>query len=88
VGARANLGLGNVDNTADVDKPISTATKAALDLKANIADVNAALALKATVAALEAHMAITADTTMLATKAALTDLNDYAPINGRFRFCG
>ncbi|MFZ9160739.1 MAG: hypothetical protein ACO206_08720, partial [Aquirufa sp.] len=81
VGARANLGLGNVDNTADVDKPISTATKAALDLKANIADVNSALALKATVAALEAHMAITADTSMLATKAALTDLNDYAPIN-------
>jgi hypothetical protein len=81
VGARANFGLGNVDNTADVDKPISTATKAALDLKANISDVNSALALKATVAALEAHMAITADTTMLATKAALTDLNDYAPIN-------
>lgn len=81
VGARANLGLGNVDNTADVDKPISSATKAALDLKANVADVNAALALKATVAALEAHMATTADTTMLATKAALTDLNDYAPIN-------
>ncbi|MCZ2485088.1 beta strand repeat-containing protein [Aquirufa antheringensis] len=81
VGARANLGLGNVDNTADVDKPISTATQAALDLKANAVDVNSALALKATVAALEAHMAITADTSMLATKAALTDLNDYAPIN-------
>jgi hypothetical protein len=81
VGARANLGLGNVDNTADVDKPISTAAQAALDLKANAVDVNSALALKATVAALEAHMAITADTSMLATKAALTDLNDYAPIN-------
>jgi len=77
--ARANLGLGNVDNTSDAAKPISTATKAALDLKANVADVNAALNLKATVAALEAHMAITADTTMLATKAALTDLNNYAP---------
>ncbi|MCZ2477665.1 hypothetical protein G9H58_06285 [Aquirufa antheringensis] len=81
LGARANIGLGNVDNTADADKPISTATQAALDQKANVADVNAALALKATVAALEAHMAITADTSMLATKAALTDLNDYAPIN-------
>lgn len=81
VGARANLGLGNVDNTSDADKPISSATKAALDLKANVADVNAALALKASVAALEAHMAITADTNMLATKAALTDLNSYAPIN-------
>jgi hypothetical protein len=81
VAARANLGLGNVDNTADADKPISTATQAALNLKANVADVNAALALKATVSALEAHMAVTADTTMLATKAALTDLNNYAPIN-------
>ena len=79
VGARANLGLGNVDNTSDAAKPISTATQAALDLKANAADVNAALALKATVAALKAHMAITADTSMLATKAALTDLNNYAP---------
>jgi hypothetical protein len=77
--ARANLGLGNVDNTSDAAKPVSTAMKAALDLKANMADVNAALNLKATVAALEAHMAITADTTMLATKAALTDLNSYAP---------
>ena len=31
VRARANLGLGNVDNTSDADKPISTATQAALD---------------------------------------------------------
>jgi len=46
VGARANLGLGNVDNTADAAKPISTATQAALNLKANAAD----LALKASLA--------------------------------------
>jgi hypothetical protein len=80
VGARGNLGLGNVDNTSDASKPISAATQTALDLKANTADVNSALALKATVVALQAHMAITADTTMLATKAALTDLNNYALI--------
>ncbi|MEY4524787.1 MAG: hypothetical protein RIR57_157 [Bacteroidota bacterium] len=43
VGARANLGLGNVDNTSDAAKPVSTATQAALNLKANAAD----LALKA-----------------------------------------
>lgn len=79
VGARANLGLGNVDNTADADKPISAATQAALNLKANVADVNAALDLKASAAMLAAHMAITVDTSMLATKAALTDLNSYAP---------
>ena len=29
------VGLGNVDNTADVDKPISTSTQTALNLKAN-----------------------------------------------------
>jgi hypothetical protein len=28
-----SVGLGNVDNTSDVDKPISAATQAALDLK-------------------------------------------------------
>ena len=50
VGARANLGLGNVDNTADASKPISAATQAALDLKANATAVNAALALKAPLA--------------------------------------
>ncbi len=32
-GARTNLGLGNVDNTADADKPISSATQSALDSK-------------------------------------------------------
>ncbi|QWW67961.1 hypothetical protein [Rhizobium sp. WYJ-E13] len=30
--SRVNLGLGNVDNTHDVDKPISTATQAAIDV--------------------------------------------------------
>jgi hypothetical protein len=32
--ARDNLGLGNVDNTSDANKPVSTATQNALDLKA------------------------------------------------------
>lgn len=44
---KAQVGLGNVDNTSDLNKPISTATQAALDLKADDADVTAALALKA-----------------------------------------
>lgn len=38
---KAQVGLGNADDTSDADKPISTATQSALDLKAN-AD-NAAL---------------------------------------------
>jgi hypothetical protein len=34
---KAMVGLGNVDNTSDVDKPVSTANQTALDLKANLA---------------------------------------------------
>lgn len=33
--ARSNLGLGNVANTTDASKPVSTATQTALDLKHN-----------------------------------------------------
>lgn len=32
---KADVGLGNVDNTSDLAKPVSTATQTALDLKAN-----------------------------------------------------
>ncbi|MEY4553344.1 MAG: hypothetical protein RL099_1672, partial [Bacteroidota bacterium] len=35
--ARTNLGIGNIDNTSDVNKPVSTAQQTALDLKANLA---------------------------------------------------
>lgn len=34
---KAQVGLGNVDNTTDASKPVSTATQTALNLKANIA---------------------------------------------------
>ena len=36
---KAQVGLGNVDNTSDLNKPISTATQTALNLKANVSDV-------------------------------------------------
>jgi len=35
-GAKADVGLGNVDNTSDTNKPVSSATQTALDLKANL----------------------------------------------------
>lgn len=38
--SRSNLGLGNVNNTSDANKPVSTATQTALDLKV---DENAAI---------------------------------------------
>ena len=37
---KAGIGLGNVDNTSDLNKPISTATQSALNLKANISDLD------------------------------------------------
>lgn len=36
---KANIGLGNVDNTSDANKPISTATQSALDGKVNTTDI-------------------------------------------------
>lgn len=36
---KAMVGLGNVDNTTDAGKPVSTAQQSALDLKANITDL-------------------------------------------------
>jgi hypothetical protein len=41
------VGLANVNNTSDANKPISSATQTALDLKANASDVSTSLALKA-----------------------------------------
>lgn len=35
---KTTVGLGNVDNTSDLNKPISTATQSALDLKADLED--------------------------------------------------
>jgi len=35
--AKGDVGLGNVDNTSDVNKPVSTAQQTALNLKANLA---------------------------------------------------
>jgi hypothetical protein len=41
--ARTNLGLGNVDNTRDADKPVSTATQTALNGKVDTTTFNTAL---------------------------------------------
>jgi hypothetical protein len=42
----SKVGLGNVNNTSDANKPVSTATQTALDLKANAPAVQTALNLK------------------------------------------
>ncbi len=40
--SKTDVGLGNVDNTSDLDKPVSTATQSSLDLKANTSDLGTA----------------------------------------------
>jgi len=77
---KAMVGLSNADNTSDIDKPISTATQAALDLKANATDVTAALNLKANTTDVNTALALKANTadvnTALALKANTSDVTE------------
>lgn len=59
---KAQIGLGNVDNTSDLDKPISTATQSALNEKATTSEVQS---LDMRVGALEAGKADREDITSL-----------------------
>lgn len=62
---KAQVGLGNVNNTSDLSKPISTATQAALDLKANQTTTYTKTEVNALVTAvdsdLDAHVANTSN---------------------------
>lgn len=58
----AAIGLGNVDNTSDLNKPISTATQTALDLKAPLASPHLTGApVDSTITALTSATTITPD---------------------------
>ena len=59
---KSNLGLDLVNNTTDANKPISSLTQTALDLKANINDVNAALTSKANSSDLTAGLGLKVNT--------------------------
>ena len=58
---KSKVGLDLVNNTSDASKPISDLTLAALNLKANAADVNTSLALKANAADVNTSLALKAD---------------------------
>lgn len=70
---KAQVGLGNVDNTSDANKPISTATQTALDGKED--DGTAASAVSAHVAAPDPHPQYALDSS-LAEVATSGDYND------------
>ncbi len=86
VGARTNLGLGNVDNTADANKPVSTATQNALDTKVDkvigkqLSTNDYSTAEKTKLAAItgtntgDQDLSAFATTTQLATKANASDV--------------
>jgi hypothetical protein len=59
---KSMVGLSNIDNTSDANKPISSATQVALNLKANTADVTNELALKANASDVSTSLAAKANT--------------------------
>ena len=69
---KTSLGVDQINNTSDANKPISTATQAALNTKANDADVTSSLANKANASDVTTSLATKANTadvtTSLATK--------------------
>jgi hypothetical protein len=79
------VGLNNVDNTSDANKPVSTATQTALDLKANSTDVTTSLALKANLASPTFTGSVTApiyaSTPQALTDAATIDWNPTLGLN-------
>jgi hypothetical protein len=88
VAARTNLGLGNVDNTADAAKPISGATQNALDTKVDkvtgkqLSTNDFSTAEKTKLAAItgtntgDQDLSAYATTTQLATKASASDVTN------------
>ena len=76
---KSEVGLGNVDNTSDADKPVSTATQTALSAKANSADFsnvdNTSDADKPVSTATQTALDAKADTS-----AVPTDLNDLSDV--------
>lgn len=71
---KSDVGLGNVDNTADIDKPVSTAVQTALDLKANRESPTFTGTVTIPTAPLASNNQIAASTAFVASKVA-----DYAP---------
>ena len=62
----SDVGLGNVDNTSDADKPVSTATQTALDAKADLVDGHIPTSQIPAIAITEFLGSVASETAMLA----------------------
>jgi len=69
---KADVGLGNVDNTADLAKPISTATQTAINLKASPAEAAAAAPVQSVAGRTGAVVLTVADVSGAASSSALS----------------
>jgi hypothetical protein len=91
---KSMVGLGNVDNTSDANKAVSTATQTALDLKANLASptlTGAPLAPTATAGTNTTQIATTAyvtDAVNTATTGSFVDVTTNQTIAGNKTFTG
>jgi hypothetical protein len=73
---KADVGLGNVDNTSDANKPVSTAGQTALDLKANLANPTFTGTLSAADITLSGNLTVNGTTTTInATTITVDDIN-------------
>ena len=76
---KTSIDLGNVNNTSDVNKPVSAATQTALDAKADNTSVQSALALKSNITDVNTALALKSNSTdvntALALKSNSTDVN-------------
>ena len=77
---KTDVGLGSVDNTSDADKPVSTATQAALDTKAPLSHVGATGAAHGVVTTSVAGFMSSADKTKL--DGVATNANNYSHPTG------
>ena len=71
-----DVGLGSVDNTSDVAKPVSTAQQTALNLKADTADIGTTIQAHSAVLDATTASFVTADETKLDAIEALADVTD------------
>ena len=62
---KSDVGLANVDNTTDANKPVSTATQTALDLKANLSGATFTGAVAGTSLTLSGDLTVNGTTTTL-----------------------
>jgi hypothetical protein len=86
LGAKTNFNLDQVDNTTDLNKPISTATQAALDLKAPLASPSLTGIPTAPTAALATNTTQIATTAFVMANASTPDAN--TTTKGKLKLAG